>query len=76
MTTPATSPLELPVLASREDLAALLRVSMPNIDKMRRNGELPDSFKMGRRRYWRREDIHAWLQARVTVAQVKEGGAA
>jgi predicted DNA-binding transcriptional regulator AlpA len=74
--TQETKTRELPPLACREDLAALLRVSLDRIDQMRRNGDLPDSFKTGRRRYWKREDIHAWIDSRVQSAAQVEGGAA
>ena len=54
--------IPLPELLRRDDMAALLGYCLSQIDFMRRRGELPESFKMGKARYWRREDVQAWVQ--------------
>lgn len=72
---------QLPELPGRADMAALLQSSTGAIDLMRRRGDLPESFKLGKRRYWRRADVLAWLDTRCAtpspaVADTQAGGAA
>ena len=46
-----------PVVLTRDELAALLRVSVRTVDR------LPiKSLKLGRRRLFRREDVDAYLE--------------
>lgn len=65
----------LPELLRPADMAALLSCSLSQVGVMRRRGDLPESFKLGNARYWRRADVLAWLD-RCAADQVEEGGAA
>ena len=65
----------LPELLRRDHMAALLSCSLSQVGVMRRRGDLPESFKLGNARYWRRADVLAWLD-RCATAATSEGGAA
>ena len=66
----------LPELMRRDHMAALLSCSLSQVGVMRRRGDLPESFKLGNARYWRRADVLAWLDRCATPAATSEGGAA
>lgn len=57
-----TTPHSLPELLRAADLAALLQCSISTVGNMRHRGDLPESFKLGNARYWRRADVLAWLE--------------
>ena len=49
-------------LITRRELAAMLRVSMPTIDRMDRDKRGPPRAQLSERRVgYRLEDVHAWL---------------
>ena len=49
-------------LITRKELATLLRVSIPTIDRMCRAGGGPARVRLSPRRVgYRLEDVHAWL---------------
>ncbi len=52
-----------PLCVGRHELARLLGVSLPTIDRHDLTGKLPSPVRLGRRRLWRLEEIHAWLAA-------------
>lgn len=56
--------LNYPELLRRDDMASLLQSCRSTVDGMRRRGELPESIKIGRARYWRRADVSAWIESR------------
>lgn len=56
---PTSSPPE-PLWTIR-DLAALMGKSAHSIEQMRHAGYLPPAIKIGRRVYWHRATIDAWL---------------
>lgn len=53
-----------PELLRRDDMASLLQSSRSTVDGMRRRGELPESIKIGRARFWRRADVADWIESR------------
>ena len=59
-----TPVFSLPELFGRDNMAALLGFSQSHLTVLSRRGELPPSFKIGKRRYWRRADVLAWLDQR------------
>ena len=61
-------------LLRRDDMASLLQSSRATVDAMRRRGDLPDSIKIGRARFWRRADVAAWIESR--LATPSQGSAA
>lgn len=65
---------QLPDLVSRIELAQLLRITPNGIDAQRRRGALPEAFKLGRRTFWKRADVLAWIER--STASTKAGGAA
>jgi predicted DNA-binding transcriptional regulator AlpA len=63
-----TSPETLPELLRAGDLARLLQCSISTVGNMRHRGDLPESFKLGNARYWRRADVLAWLDRCATTS--------
>ena len=51
-----------PDVLTAPDLAALLRVDVRTLRAMRRGGELPRGFLVGRSPRWRRSTIDAWME--------------
>ena len=70
-----TSDFSIPDPACREDIGALLRVSQSQITVLSRRGDLPPSFKVGKRRYWRRADVLSWLDQRSSTTSTAEAAA-
>jgi predicted DNA-binding transcriptional regulator AlpA len=54
-------------LLTEKELSAWLRVSIPNLQRMRSNGTGPRYVQLSPRRIgYRRSDVEAWLTARTT----------
>jgi len=51
-------------LVSVPDLARSLGRTVRGLNKMIQRGELPRPFAVGRRRYWRRQTLDAWIARR------------
>jgi excisionase family DNA binding protein len=49
-------------LLTAEDMMAVLRVSRRTLDDYLARKKLPKHFKIGRRVYWHREVVEAWLR--------------
>jgi excisionase family DNA binding protein len=45
-----------------EDMMAVLRVSRRTLDEYLAKNKLPKNFRIGRRVYWHREVVEAWLR--------------
>jgi excisionase family DNA binding protein len=56
-------------LLTTEDMSHLLRVSTRTLDNHITAGHLPKSIKIGRRRYWHRDVVDAWLREKAGIAQ-------
>ena len=67
--------LHFPELLRRDDMASLLQSSRGTVDAMRRRGDLPDSIKIGRARFWRRADVAAWIESRCAIPSTGEEAA-
>jgi predicted DNA-binding transcriptional regulator AlpA len=65
----------LPEMPRPVDMAALLDCSLSKVGRLRRAGELPPSFTVGRARYWRKADVLAWLDTRVASATTEQEAA-
>lgn len=48
-------------LLTSEEVAALLRKSPDALRWMTHAGTAPRSARIGKRRYWRRADVEAWI---------------
>ncbi len=64
MTAPTT-----PLLVDRQGLAALLGLSLRNLDRRRTRGEILDPTIRGRQPRWLIEDVEDWLRAGAPPAQ-------
>ena len=51
------------------EVSKFLRVPEPTLRYWAHRGEGPKSFRMGRRRVWKRSDVAAWLEAQYQAAQ-------
>jgi len=60
MTNATNGQLPLPLL-DRRTLAALLKCSPRHLDRMRKDGQIPQPVKLGALVRWRREEIDAWI---------------
>lgn len=61
---PVPHPAVLPML-SLEDIATRLQVSRSTVERMRRNGELPEPDQLvGRLLRWEASTIESWLSTR------------
>lgn len=49
-------------LLTVEDMIAVLRVSRRTLDDYLAKNKLPKPFRIGRRVYWHRETVEAWLR--------------
>lgn len=49
-------------ILTTEDLMAVLRVSRRTLDDYLAKNKLPKHFRIGRRVYWHREVVEAWLR--------------
>lgn len=58
----------IPEMPRPADMAEMLGCSLSKVGRLRRAGELPPSFTVGRARYWRKADVLAWLDARAASA--------
>ena len=58
---------------SVEEVATGYRIPVPTLRYWAQRGEGPRSFKLGRRRLYKREDVEAWIQE---AYETSSGGAA
>jgi predicted DNA-binding transcriptional regulator AlpA len=62
---PATGTLE-PLLVGREQVAALLSISLPTLDRWDSSGRLgPAGVRMGGRKLWLLSELREWAAARM-----------
>lgn len=59
--------MESTILLTKEDVAAIFRVSQRTIEKWTVAGKLPSPHHMGRFPFWERESFLAWVQREFTV---------
>ncbi|WP_186092675.1 helix-turn-helix transcriptional regulator [Burkholderia gladioli] len=48
-------------LVTANEFAAILRISRRKFDSMYLKGETPACLRIGRQRFWRPQDIAAWM---------------
>ncbi|MEU7843927.1 helix-turn-helix domain-containing protein [Micromonospora sp. NPDC049114] len=53
-------------LATTEEVADYLQVSVPSLLQMRHKGRAPKASKVGRSLRWRWSDVDAWLEQRAS----------
>ena len=58
-------------LINKAEVAKLLTVRPATVDKMRRQGEFIRPIKVGGTLRWRDIDVQAWLDQKLTDAEVK-----
>jgi len=58
-------------LINKAEVAKLLTVRPATVDKMRRQGEFIRPTKVGGTLRWRDIDVQAWLDQKLTDAEVK-----
>lgn len=58
-----TSPLFTKVEAART-----ARISLPTWERLERKGDVPPAVVIGRRRFYRRVDVLAWIDSKVVIA--------
>ncbi|AAZ97526.1 Possible Transcriptional Regulator [Thiobacillus denitrificans ATCC 25259] len=49
-------------ILTTEDMMAVLRVSRRTLDDYLAKNKLPQHFRIGRRVYWHRQVVEAWLR--------------
>jgi len=59
----AESPMVSTRLLSKNELQSIWPVSEMTIWRHERAGTMPRPIRVGRRRYWRADEIETWLQA-------------
>ena len=67
-TSKALSPFRTDKLVAMGEFREFLGISPAHMQVLMKKGELPPSFKIGRRRYYDPNDISTWLQARKNAA--------
>jgi len=58
-------------LMRTEEVSQDYRIPVPTLRYWAQRGEGPSSFKLGRRRMYRREDVEAWIEAARTAATAR-----
>lgn len=58
-----------PRLRSIEDFSRMTGVPVPTIRHWRMQGEGPQAIRMGKRLYWREQDILDWIEAKFEEAR-------
>lgn len=53
---------DFPVLLTIEEVADVLRLSVPALRARIHAGTAPPSIRMGKRRYWRSTDVEQWFE--------------
>nr|WP_254227546.1 helix-turn-helix domain-containing protein [Burkholderia gladioli] len=48
-------------MVNAKEFVEMLRISRRKFDTMYLNGEIPACLRIGRQRFWRPEDIAAWM---------------
>ncbi len=61
-------------LLTTEDMMAVLRVSRRTLDEYLAKQKLPKHFRIGRRVYWHREVVEAWLRQLGEVGETHNVG--
>ena len=59
--TPGQSPAPLSDLLTTDEACRYLRLSRPTLERRRLNGEEPVFIRLGKRIYYQRADLDAWL---------------
>lgn len=57
------------MLITIADVLALIPISRPTLYARMQEPDFPKPFKVGRRVFWRAEDIHAWLDSKQIKAE-------
>jgi excisionase family DNA binding protein len=65
---PDSAAEQYPDLLTISEAAALLRAPVATLRYWRHMGTGPCSFRLGRRVLYRREDLHAWVDAQQDLA--------
>lgn len=52
-----------PLLIDRRTLAVKLSISTRSLDRLKSNGTLPRSLKLGAKVLWRLSDVEGWIEA-------------
>lgn len=69
LSTSATAvPADLSPLVTKPEAARLCRVSLPTWERLERKGDVPPPVVIGRRRFYRRADVLAWINGKVVIA--------
>jgi|TARA_B110000908_G_C10251237_1_gene452181 hypothetical protein len=63
--------VELPNFLTRQEVANLFRVSLVSIDKWRRFGLLPPTFKQSGRTYFLKDKIEKFIEDKVAMSNLK-----
>lgn len=53
-------------LITQKQFRDMLGISACTFWRLAKKGELPQSLKIGSKKYWRREDIRRWLESKKT----------
>lgn len=60
--------IEYSPLLTRREAAGTVRLSLPTWERLERKGDVPPPVVIGRRRFYRRADVFAWIDSKVVIA--------
>lgn len=62
------------ILLTTKELAQILRISRSSLfKKIKSQNDVPPSFKIGRKRYFKATDVTKWLECKSSCTAKKEG---